>query len=257
MQYKIVPEEGISDFYFCNVYHNDYMENAHIHSHIEFIYALDGDCVVSTVDGDYNVPEGEVIFLMPYSPHGIVSSDGAELFVIACPPDYVTEYRQILIGKHFDPPVIKFSNTVKVLVEDIIASDYKEDFKKKALLYCTLSEFLSQSTLCDTSLVEFDLYRRVMAYISEHFREDITLNSVAHYACVSPAHLSRVINHSSNLSFCDIVNSLRVYYAKELMEKSDATISDIAYESGFGSIRNFNRIFKTHFGITPRECQKR
>jgi AraC-like DNA-binding protein len=41
------------------------------------------------------------------------------------------------------------------------------------------------------------------------------------------------------------------------MEQKDISISDVAYESGFGSIRNFNRIFKTHFGITPREYQKR
>lgn len=257
MQYRIIPETGVSDFYFCELYHNDYTEIAHIHSHMEFVYVLRGDCTISTADGDYNITEGQVFSLMPYSPHGIITPEGSEVFLIACPPDYVAEYRQILIGNHFDPPSAKFGNSVKTLIEDIIESGYKEDFKKKALLYCTLSEFLSQSTICSASSEEFDLYRRVMAYISEHFREDITLNSVAHYACVSPAHLSRVINHSSDLSFCDIVNSLRVYYAKELMEQKDISISDVAYESGFGSIRNFNRIFKTHFGITPREYQKR
>ena len=163
----------------------------------------------------------------------------------------------MLIGHSFNPSKIQFSNSAKSLIDDIISSDFEDIFKNKALLYCTISEFIKSSTISDTPQTEFDLYRKAMAYISEHYREDITLSFVAQSVCVSSAHLSRVINNGSKMSFSDIVNSLRIHYAKKIIEQTDTPISDTAYESGYGSIRNFNRIFKKYFGANPKEHRER
>lgn len=256
MQYSIVPEKGISDFYFCRVF-SDYSQFFHSHSHIEFVFLLQGEAQI-TIDGKlHTLRTGEASVIMPYEVHNVFTPEHSELFFLSCPPDYISEYRQILINNKFVPPVASFGDAAKALIDDIIASDFKNDFKKKALLYCAISELMQKSILTKQKSAEFDLYRKAIAYISEHYKEDLSLKSVAQYTCVTAAHLSRVINQRSNSNFTDILNSLRIYHAKKLLENTDISISAAAFEAGYGSIRNFNRIFKKHFGTTPKEHIKK
>ena len=69
-------------------------------------------------------------------------------------------------------------------------------------------------------------------------------------------YLSTAIREYSGLSFGDYINSLRLDYARGLLsdpKENHKLISIIATESGFKSLRTFNRAFKERFGITPGE----
>ena len=57
------------------------------------------------------------------------------------------------------------------------------------------------------------------------------------------------------MSFTDIVNCLRLKEAKRLLEQTDMPISELAYEAGFGSIRNFNRLFEKYFKCMPKDIR--
>ncbi len=254
MKYEVSPEVGISDFFFADILANS--SPLHIHSHMEFIYVLKGDITVSIADKNYFLTEGDMAISMPYETHGYEYEEDSCAFVLACPPEYLSEYRQILTGKVFEPPVAKFTDIHKMLIDTILNEEFTDDLKKKALLYCTVSDFLNSSTLTDSPVFEYDVYRKAIVYISENFKENITLEKTALYVGVSPEHLSRVLNSNGKRGFSEILNSLRVYEARTLIERRNVPISEIALESGFGSIRNFNRIFQKHFGCKPSEIKK-
>ena len=55
-----------------------------------------------------------------------------------------------------------------------------------------------------------------------------------------------------NIGFADFVNSLRIEHACNLLEKG-SNITEIAFSSGFSSIRTFNRVFLQTLGMTPRD----
>lgn len=55
-----------------------------------------------------------------------------------------------------------------------------------------------------------------------------------------------------HICFKDFINSLRVDSACSLLVKS-SSITDVAYASGFSSVRTFNRAFLKHMHVTPRE----
>ena len=59
------------------------------------------------------------------------------------------------------------------------------------------------------------------------------------------------------LSFHRYVNMRRLNYAAYLLANTDATCVSCALESGFASLRSFNRNFKKEFGITPAEYKAR
>lgn len=255
MYYNISVESGISDFYFCSKRTNA-SNPPSIHSHIEFVFVLDGELSVTTDKNTHILKKGDTMIIMPYEVHDYKTEKFSEIFLIACPPDYMPEHKNMLTTKEFYPPVTKFQNTAELIINDIVNSEYKDDFKKKALLYCTLSEFVNNCKIIEKEAPEFDVYRGAIAYISKHFTENLTLEKVADYVGVTASHLSRVLNKGCKSSFPDILNSLRIYEAKRLLEQTDAAISSVAYEVGYGSIRNFNRIFKKYFGCNPRDINK-
>lgn len=254
MSYYVEFEKGISDYFFCE-FGKEVGQNAHIHSHIEVVFVLDGH-IQATISGmDYTFPSGEMFIIMPYEIHSY--GGDATTFVISCPTDYFQERTQFLVGKVFSPLYTAFGKIEKEIICDIVDEKYRSDLKKKALMYYVFSRFLENCELLERNLSEYDTYRRAVIYISENFKENITIKKTALKAGVSEEHLSRVFNTSGRVGFSEIVNSLRVHFAKRRLLNKNLSISDIALDAGFGSIRNFNRIFKLHFNCTPSEYRKR
>ncbi len=255
MQYIISHESGISDFFFCARRQNT-LNPASIHSHMEFIFVLDGELTVTTDTVTRFVKKGEVMIIAPYEVHSYSTEEFSDIFIIAFPPDYINEHKQLLTKSTFNPPVTSFNSCCKVMIDDITDSKMTDDLKKKALIYYTLSLFMNSCSVVERDKHEFDLYRKALTYISAHFTENIYLSDVSDFLGVSVSHLSRVLNNGCGSSFSDILNSFRIHHSKNLLNDTDLPISEIAYASGYGSLRNFNRIFKKNYGLTPKEMRQ-
>lgn len=254
MPYHVASEEGISDFFYTGRRTNASYP-PHVHSHIEFMFVLSGSLSLHIDDDPYTLEQDTMAVIMPYQIHGYTSNTECDMFVLACPPEYISEYKQLFHDRVFSPCITRFSSMIRQVIEEIISSEVQNPFRYKALIYHSLGHFAVSCELVKRGVVEYDVYRKAIVYISEHYAENLSLESVARYADVSPVHLSRVLNHHGNSSFSDIVNSIRIFEAKKLLEQTSRPISEIAYECGYGSIRNFNRIFQKYFSCNPRDIR--
>lgn len=81
---------------------------------------------------------------------------------------------------------------------------------------------------------------------------DITLSSVADALHISRYYASHLFSELE-VGFNEYINSLRITGACERLKNTKLSISEIAYEVGFGSIRTFNRAFLKVSGMTPRQ----
>ena len=256
MSYIIEVEEGFSNYYFCEQQTNPFYA-PHCHSHMEFVFVTKGTLEITIENKSLEVTKGFVAVIMPYEVHSYKGNDRCQIFIIACPIEYFHEYRQILLGKIFEPSYVKISEAHNVMIDEIIKDNFSDNLKKKALIYYTISALLSNCEIKEIETFEYETYRKAVVYISNHYTESITLNKTAFYTGVTPTHLSHVLNSGGKPGFLGIVNSLRAYHAKFLLEQEKLSISEVALESGFGSIRNFNRIFKEYFNCNPKDIVRR
>ncbi|MCI5650327.1 MAG: AraC family transcriptional regulator [Fusicatenibacter sp.] len=90
-------------------------------------------------------------------------------------------------------------------------------------------------------------------YISIHYKEHITLDSVAEHFGFSPAYFSRIFTKKTGRNFSVYLSSLRLNHATHLLENTASSIADIAEESGFSSSRAFVDMFKKVNEITPKQ----
>ena len=101
------------------------------------------------------------------------------------------------------------------------------------------------------------LVRAALAYIREHCSEQhLSLGDVADHVYVSQWHLSKLLNRETGQSFFDLLGSLRVARAKELLADPSMRILDVAEATGFSDVAHFSRSFKRIAGCTPGEYRK-
>lgn len=92
-----------------------------------------------------------------------------------------------------------------------------------------------------------------LTYVNRHLCEKITLAQVSRAAGLSPLVFSRVFCRVVRRTFSQYVLELRLDNACRLLTETARSISEIAYESGFQNISNFNRLFRKNRSMTPRE----
>ena len=94
---------------------------------------------------------------------------------------------------------------------------------------------------------------KVKQYINDHYAEDLRLDNMAALVGMSPSAFSRFFKMRTGKSLSDYILDIRLGYAARMLVDSTKNISEICYESGFNNLSNFNRIFKSKRGSTPRD----
>ena len=97
------------------------------------------------------------------------------------------------------------------------------------------------------------LLRQAQAYIAAHCGEHLSLQEVADHCYVSQWHLSKLLNNQLGQSFYDLLNTVRVRRAKELMTDPTLRLSEIAERVGYTDTAHFSRVFKKLEGVAPGE----
>ena len=95
-----------------------------------------------------------------------------------------------------------------------------------------------------------------LQFLFQHFREDISLETVATQSGYTPNYFSHLFHRISGQKYVDFLTQLRLNYAKTKLLSSTAPASEIAISSGFSSQSNFFRAFRKEMGISPLEYRK-
>ena len=91
-------------------------------------------------------------------------------------------------------------------------------------------------------------------YIMQHYNRDITLEEVAAAAYMTPQAFCRYFKKHTRVTFITFLNDIRINEAcKKLIDGTYDSVSSVAFNCGFNSITNFNRVFKSTTGKSPRE----
>lgn len=104
-----------------------------------------------------------------------------------------------------------------------------------------------------TDLKDQDIVYQVVAYVSAHYHENITLTKMAADLGISPFALSRVFSGVFHQNFNRYVNDVRLEHVAALLTESTDPITDICLDCGFQSQATFNRVFQTKYHMTPRQ----
>ena len=123
-----------------------------------------------------------------------------------------------------------------------------------------ISEFLENSSALkppNEKSPALNYVRRAISFMRGNFREPLTLTRAAAEIGVSPCYLCDIFSRNAGRGFTAYLNRLRAENARRLLVTTDISVTQIAFESGFGSVSSMNRCFLREFGFPPRELRNR
>jgi AraC-type DNA-binding domain-containing proteins len=97
------------------------------------------------------------------------------------------------------------------------------------------------------------IVQKAREYITKNRTESLSLGDVAKASGASVFHFCKVFKKSTGLKFTDYVARLRLEDARTELLNPNRRISEIAYDVGFQSLTQFNRMFKRIFGQSPTQ----
>ena len=97
----------------------------------------------------------------------------------------------------------------------------------------------------------------IFDFVINNFQQEISLETVANLAFMTPNAFCRFFKNRTHKTFFQFLIELRLEHACQLLNDKALPISEIAEKSGFNSISNFNRQFKTQKGISPSQYSNR
>jgi len=88
-------------------------------------------------------------------------------------------------------------------------------------------------------------------YLRRNFAKPLTLGEIAWHTKVSEEHLARIFRKVTGQTVFDYLRAIRLETAKTLLINSSRTLTEIAAETGFGSLSLFSRNFRKYIGQSP------
>jgi len=120
--------------------------------------------------------------------------------------------------------------------------------------YESLSSFVSEKKYTDT---EGNRMSAVIQYTLTNFTKKISLHEIAREAAMTPNAFCKYFKKRTRKTYVEFLTELRIDTATQLLKDNvEMSIAEIAEESGFSNISNFNRKFKELKKIRPLEYRK-
>ena len=93
-------------------------------------------------------------------------------------------------------------------------------------------------------------------YVETHLGELVSLEQIVQHVGVSRFYFCKLFKKATGMTLTEHVSRMRLEKAKALLVDPQHRISEIAFAVGFGSIPQFNSVFKRYLGLTPTEFRE-
>ncbi len=113
-----------------------------------------------------------------------------------------------------------------------------------------------QRSVAEQSRAEQERINPVFAYLVENFRRQVSLDVASGIAHMTPNAFCKYFKKITRKTFMETVIEYRLNYATQQLVQTDKPISEISFDSGFGDVSHFYKMFKHKMHQSPLNYRK-
>lgn len=249
---------------------NEYM--MHIHKEMEIVLVLEGSINITIKDKGYFLKENDFILVNPGEIHSTSKTNEDNICLVFQFDPINLEYYYPLFGKNiincksfeygeeeqerFDIIRRRLARMLQELNKKTQGYQLKLGSETLLLVRDLLHNFEYRKIDKEEEQESKDNVQRInriIKYINDNLDDGVTLDEIADVEDMSIYYLSRFFKQIIGMTFQDYKNQKRVDKAVRLLTNTDDTITSVAFQSGFPSIKALNSIFKRYHGCAPSE----
>ncbi len=229
----------------------------HLHNKLELLFCLEGELEVTCGKHKKQLKANDFALIMPYTVHSYQSAKQSKVLIITVLKENLPLFHQYFSIEPVNPYLENIIDSDIDYITKKLTSPTRHSLTFEQLIgyiYVILSFVFNEMKFNPEEKKGIsDLLPNVLNYIEKNFQNEISLESIAFNIGVNSSYLSRIFSDKIGYSVTKYINEVRVDYAKSMLLSTDSSITDIAFNSGFKSIRTFNRVFLEHTNFTPKE----
>ena len=183
--------------------------------------------------------------------------------------DYVASFSFSKVKQYFNTLLKNIKPDLLTIVVDGTDSDKNNDlfasYSNAIDIYNTLEEiyafvndfFIKLARVMKDTNIQKKNILRIRNYISQHYTEDLSLESLSSMAYLSPTYFSKVFKDIVGQNYIEFLTSCKINKAKDLLLNTNLKIYEISNAVGYRNIRSFTKFFKSNCGISPSEYRNK
>jgi YesN/AraC family two-component response regulator len=119
-------------------------------------------------------------------------------------------------------------------------------------------EYITNEGYAGTTLnTKTDRLSDVYKYITTNYYNDISLDEISKVANISANSFCRLFKQRTNRHFIQYLNEVRISNACKFLLETNLNVSEIAFQCGYKTLSNFNKIFKKSTGLSPNQYRQK
>lgn len=227
----------------------------HWHLECELIYTELGQLRVSHNQTEYLLQQGDAIFLESGEIHYIKSDSDSVAAVIMFDADLLQDMKQYHLKNAKLSHSYAFSERFEEIHRELtLRPPFFELQSCQSVLSLMIEIFRGEEIIeksSDLQSSSIQKYKGLLSEIEEKYSY-ITFSDAAAFMGLSEPYFSKYFHKISGMTFSRYLNLVRLEHAITLL-KADGhlSVTEIALQCGFDTIRHFNRVFKDATGMTP------
>lgn len=251
---------------------------AHTHEFIEIVYVLSGE-MTHVIDGQsYDAKHGDVLFMnygcrhsfsaqSEYSYVNVLFSPErmseeivtpANIFSVLC----LTSFNEMTCDSDFGR--VRFEGAERQEIENILLTMLREYQERQTSWETVLGNYFNTFIIkmlrkYEMEMLTFDVndvWSSLSAYIESNLNSKIKLTDLAQRCFYNPSYFSRAFKERFGVSLVEYVARKRLDRAVDLLQNTDLSLDEIAWQAGFPDSKSLYHAFSRYLNATPSQYQK-
>ena len=254
------------------------IEETHSHEFIEIVYILSGRMSHVINSREYQVKQGDVLFMTPGCTHSFSSEEKCAYVNILFAPErisldlltpsnslslmFLTAFDDITKDSGFGK--LSFLGMDKKEAENIVLAMEREYRCKQSSWERVLENYLNTLIVKMLRKVELgisplelnDVWKKLSQYIDSNLDTKLTADALARKFFYNPSYFSRIFKEKFGMPFVEYLSRKRLNQAIELLKNTDLSINEISVQAGFSDSKSLYRAFSAYLNTTPSRYRK-
>ena len=247
------------------------MEKMHTHGHVEVLLPDGCELTYLTQTGTFKTHDQSLHILWGQIPHRVTKVKGDGNINIANLPLHEIlsmQFPESFLSKLFTGQLIHARQ--KDTMDISLFKKWISDYSSKNIQKISISKLELRCRLTRQMIDEWNYNEKhyskpnkqtsklqlMIKFLAENYSEPLNVKSVASAGGVSEGYAMSLFQKKLNKNITSYLNQLRLHHAKSALIDGNDKISNIAHDSGFGSLSRFYEVFLKETGLSPSQYRK-
>lgn len=257
----------------CELWTPSLMRKADRHNEIEINYIAEGTITYLFQDKKITIPAKRMTLFWGLISHQIVHYEGeAPYFVCTIPFSLFLEWKfpTSFVDSILKGEVLFETSEEYAVYDEFLLKNWIKDIGDSDAMEMILLEMrarlsrMAKGHLSKTKNGHFSIHanevnqvERMAVYIAQNYCNPIRVSDIGEAVGLHPDYANTVFKNAFGSTLSQYIIEERVSHARRKLVATDASITEIAFESGFNSISRFNAAFRKVNRCTPRDFRQK